>query len=79
MEHSKAVKFWFFYLFLFNVAKPTGEGKLSALKIELKKNGVSIQVRHGDMTEEIVDCIVNAANSSLDHSSGLAGSIVKKG
>jgi len=31
------------------------------------------------MTEENIDCIVNAANSSLDHASGLAGAIVKKG
>jgi len=40
---------------------------------------VLVEVCHGDMTEENVDCIVNAANSSLDHASGLAGAIVKKG
>jgi putative ATPase len=33
----------------------------------------------GDMTTENVDAIVNAANEKLDHVSGLAGSIVKKG
>jgi phosphoribosylformylglycinamidine (FGAM) synthase PurS component len=37
------------------------------LKSELKEGEVSIQVRHGDMTTEEVDAIVNAANSSLDH------------
>jgi len=58
---------------------PSGEGKKSDILSELKINGVSIQVRHGDMTVEQVDCIVNAANSSLDHASGLAGAIIKKG
>ena len=33
----------------------------------MKVEGVTLQVRHGDMTEEDVDAIVNAANSSLDH------------
>jgi len=58
---------------------PSGEGKKSALKNELKVGNSTIQVRHGDMTAEDSDCIVNAANSSLDHASGLAGAIVKKG
>jgi len=31
------------------------------------------------MTTEDVDAIVNAANASLDHASGLAGAIIKKG
>jgi len=58
---------------------PTGEGKKSNLLSQLKVTDVSIQVRHGDMTTEDVDAIVNAANSSLDHASGLAGAIIKKG
>jgi len=59
---------------------PTGQNKKSILRTELKlPTGVIIQVRHGDMTEETVDIIVNAANSSLDHASGLAGAIIKKG
>jgi len=64
-----------------NVKKgpPSGEGKKSTLKAVLNDAGLTIQVRHGDMTTEDVDCIVNAANSSLDHASGLAGAIIKKG
>jgi len=59
---------------------PSGEGKKSNLLSEIKTpEGVAIQVRHGDMTTEEVDCIVNAANASLDHASGLAGAIIKKG
>eukprot|EP01080_Neovahlkampfia_damariscottae_P003693 gene3693-6507_t len=46
---------------------------------EYKDNDRSIQIRIGDLTEEIVDCIVNAANSRLDHSAGVAGAIVNKG
>lgn len=51
----------------FNSGPPSGKDKKSSLRAELKIGNVSIQVRHGDMTEEQVDCIVNAANSSLDH------------
>ena len=41
--------------------------------------GVKIEVRHGDLTVEPVDAIVNAANGRLDHASGLAGAIIKAG
>eukprot|EP00823_Brevimastigomonas_motovehiculus_P004433 TRINITY_DN2932_c0_g1_i1.p1 TRINITY_DN2932_c0_g1~~TRINITY_DN2932_c0_g1_i1.p1 ORF type:complete len:338 (+),score=113.16 TRINITY_DN2932_c0_g1_i1:148-1161(+) len=61
--------------------KPSAEGKESILKCEEKIGGGSsvIQVRLGDMTLEKVDAIVNAANGSLVHASGLAGAILKKG
>lgn len=42
-------------------------------------NGVRIEVVHGDLTEEHVDAIVNAANESLDHGGGVAGAIVLAG
>eukprot|EP01118_Nematostelium_gracile_P003311 TRINITY_DN1378_c0_g1_i1.p1 TRINITY_DN1378_c0_g1~~TRINITY_DN1378_c0_g1_i1.p1 ORF type:complete len:236 (-),score=43.84 TRINITY_DN1378_c0_g1_i1:31-738(-) len=59
---------------------PSGVGMKSTLRAELDTPyGIKIQVRHGDMTSEEVDAITNAANDSLDHASGLAGAIIKKG
>lgn len=40
---------------------------------------VELQIRQGDLTEEQVDAIVNAANSQLRHGGGVAGAIVRKG
>lgn len=42
-------------------------------------SGQRIVVAHGDITEERVDAIVNAANSALAHGGGVAWAIVKKG
>lgn len=41
--------------------------------------GVSLSVVHGDITNEKVDAIVNAANQHLSHGGGVAGAIIKKG
>ncbi len=38
-----------------------------------------IEIVKGDITEEEVDAIVNAANEYLKHGAGVAGAIVKKG
>ncbi len=46
---------------------------------EMKYKGVKIQIVQGDLTEENVDAIVNAANSHLMHGGGVAGAIVRKG
>jgi O-acetyl-ADP-ribose deacetylase len=42
-------------------------------------SGHRIKVCHGDLTEEPVDAIVNAANAHLQHGGGVAGAIVRRG
>jgi O-acetyl-ADP-ribose deacetylase (regulator of RNase III) len=39
---------------------------------------LKVQVARGDITDEKVDAITNAANGSLQHAGGLAAAIVKK-
>ncbi|MGQ0605243.1 MAG: macro domain-containing protein [Anaerolineales bacterium] len=41
--------------------------------------GLTLTLYQGDLTEEAVDAIVNAANEHLAHGGGLAGAIVRKG
>ena len=53
-------------------AKLPGESATAA-------SSLSISVRAGDLTLEEVDVVVNAANASLDHASGLAGALSKAG
>jgi O-acetyl-ADP-ribose deacetylase len=41
--------------------------------------GQVLEVCQGDLTEEMLDAIVNPANSHLSHGGGVAGAIVRKG
>jgi len=59
---------------------PIAKGKESILKCKYAtEKGVSIKCMCGDLTTEKTGAIVNAANSQLQHISGLAGAILKKG
>ena len=41
--------------------------------------GQRLEIVSGDLTAEVVDAIVNAANSQLMHGGGVAGAIVRRG
>ena len=46
---------------------------------QVLKNGVVLSLYQGDITDERVDAIVNAANENLQHGAGVAAAIVRKG
>ncbi len=53
---------------------------MSTLRVEFKTStGQALQVRQGDLTQEDVDAIVNAANSPVAHGGGVGGAIVGRG
>jgi O-acetyl-ADP-ribose deacetylase (regulator of RNase III) len=43
------------------------------------ESGAVLRLIHGDLTDEAVDAIVNAANAHLAHGGGVAGAIARKG
>jgi O-acetyl-ADP-ribose deacetylase (regulator of RNase III) len=50
-----------------------------AIKEHTFSSGQKLQLVEGDITDERVDAIVNAANAHLAHGAGVAGAIVRKG
>lgn len=46
---------------------------------EREIDNIKLKVIEGDITEEDTECIVNPANSYLQHGGGVAGAIVRKG
>ena len=53
------------------------ESKKRSLQYDV--NGVTVYIGIGNITDQKVDCIVNAANSNLMHLGGVAGAILKAG
>ena len=51
----------------------------SILRSATLENGAILRIKHGDITQEQVDVIVNNANSLLIHDEGLALSLIQNG
>jgi O-acetyl-ADP-ribose deacetylase (regulator of RNase III) len=61
-------------------ARITAEVLMSRVLREHKlPSGALLQIVQGDLTQENVDAIVNAANENLKHGGGVAGAIVRRG
>jgi putative ATPase len=52
---------------------------LSGSHLKVDNDVIYLEVRHGDLTAENVDVVVNAANSFLAHGGGVAGAMVSRG
>ena len=61
------------------VLKEMNKNILDEEILNIKTRGLRIALVQGDITEEITDAIVNAANENLRHMGGLAAAISKKG
>src|SRR5512139_167540 len=56
------------------------EYRMSVIILETTlTKGRRLEIAQGDLTEEPLDAIVNAANAHLQHGGGVAGAIVRKG
>ena len=51
----------------------------SLLRVQTFISGHRLEIAQGDITAETTDAIVNAANRYLEHGSGVAGAIVRRG
>lgn len=51
----------------------------SIAKTEIMIGGCAVQVREGNLVTEQVDCVVNPANSRLQHDAGIAKEFVRRG
>lgn len=49
------------------------------IREQILESGMHLQLIQGDITEERVDAIVNAANAHLQHAGGVAGAISRNG
>ena len=61
------------------VITPRGVAMSQIVAEQTLPSGQTLRLIHGDLTEEKVDAIVNAANARLAHGGGVAGAIVRRG